>query len=165
MMLPVTITLRQLLQETWMKKLDWDEQLPDEIRVKAEKAIANTQNMYELPIPRCIFFKTSPSKIYIFCDASEKCYGACAYHVGGDEQAAQLMFARARLAPTKRITVPRLELLAALLGARMSDFVRRQMKCNNIMAFSDSQIVLSWIKNDFVKFVFSKTFSFKQQVS
>ena len=87
-----------------------------------------------------------------FCHVSEKGYGANVYirvPKGSDIFEVCLVISRARVAPLKRVSVPRLELLGALLGARPFKFVYKTLKLENKVSFwcwTDSTIVLSWIK-------------------
>jgi hypothetical protein len=61
------------------------------------------------------------------------------------------VISRARVAPLKRVTLPRLELLGALLAARLLITVRRALRCpenTSISCWTDSMVVLGWIKGD-----------------
>ena len=84
-------------------------------------------------------------------DASTKAYGATVYLSQGD--ATGLAIAKTRVAPLKELTLPCLELMAALLGARLTTFVHHVHELDDevIIAervlWSDSQIVLSWLQS------------------
>jgi len=58
--------------------------------------------------------------------------------------------ARSRLAPLKRPTIPQMELLASVIGARLTSFVRETLNLNRIPSFlwSDSTTSLAWIKGN-----------------
>jgi len=62
----------------------------------------------------------------------------------------KLLMARSRLAPLKRPTIPRMELLASVIGARLSSFVREALNLDRIPSFlwSDSTTALAWIKGN-----------------
>ena len=72
------------------------------------------------------------------------------YHVS-------LCAARSRVAPIKKVSLPRLELLSALVCARLTEFVQTSLKLGNVKRFcyTDSQVTLFWIKGDALRF---KTF-------
>ncbi|XP_035208111.1 uncharacterized protein LOC118182826 [Stegodyphus dumicola] len=59
----------------------------------------------------------------------------------------QLLQAKSRITPTKTITIPRLELMAATIGARLFSSVKQALKLPNIKTYfwTDSSTVLVWI--------------------
>ncbi|GBP12586.1 hypothetical protein EVAR_10249_1 [Eumeta japonica] len=72
------------------------------------------------------------TQIHIFTDASEKAYGACAYirTVTHDSVEVHLLAAKSKVAPLKPMTMPRLELCAALLGTRLYTKIKKSMTMN-----------------------------------
>ena len=70
------------------------------------------------------------SVITVFCDASKYAYAATVYlHQQTSGMCINnLIFLKARLAPNQEISIPRLELLAALIGVRCIKFVERELK-------------------------------------
>lgn len=59
-------------------------------------------------------------KLHVSCDASERAYSAVAYLQGetrDGEMTVSLVASKSRVAPLKRMTLPRLELMGALIGA------------------------------------------------
>ena len=66
--------------------------------------------------------------------------------------------ARSRVAPVKELTLPQLELMAAVIGARLGKHVQNVLECTNVTFWSDSQIVLQWLKTSkpLKKFVSSR---------
>ena len=62
-----------------------------------------------------------------------------------------LVFSKARVAPLKPLTLPRLELLAALMCARLLEFVRDALQLPSDVSstcWTDSTVVLAWVKSD-----------------
>ena len=57
--------------------------------------------------------------------------------------------AKTQVAPLKELTIPRLELMAVLVASRLTNFVTNAIPVPNLSVFmwSDSQIVLHWIKS------------------
>ena len=53
-----------------------------------------------------------------------------------------------KVAPVKKLTIPKLELLAAVLGTRMLMHLKENIPFNNATLWSDSQIVLNWLNSD-----------------
>lgn len=60
--------------------------------------------------------------LHVFCDVSERAYGAVAYLQSIDEQGhvhTTFVLARSCVAPKKQLSMPRLELSAALTGSQL----------------------------------------------
>ena len=92
-------------------------------------------------------------ELLCFTDASEKAFGCCVYVsvTKNGMTKLSLVTSRVRVAPLKHMTLPRLELLGALLGARMLSFVKTSLLLPMdvpYVCFTDSTIVLHWIKAD-----------------
>ena len=90
-------------------------------------------------------------EFFVFVHASEKAYGTCIYLKGTGDNGSQvrLVTSKVRVAPLKRVTLPRLELLSALLGARLLKFVRESLEVpleTPYFCFTDSKIAQAWIK-------------------
>ncbi|XP_062606697.1 uncharacterized protein LOC134268454 [Saccostrea cucullata] len=133
------------IQELWKKNLEWDQKLPKELADKWIEIAQNTENATSLEIPRmCIRENPSETTVHIFSDASMKAYGACAYIVSGDQSS--LIMAKNRVAPLKTLTIPKLELMGALLRARLLEFIKKNIQFSDAVLWTDSQIVLSWLE-------------------
>ena len=61
---------------------------------------------------------------------------------------------KARVTPLKPVMIPRLELMAALLSVRVSASLREELEYDQIteVFYTDSQVVLGYIKNDARRF-------------
>ncbi|GFX25076.1 integrase catalytic domain-containing protein [Trichonephila clavipes] len=105
-------------------------------------------------IPRCILLPaTIRIEIHGFSDASERAYAAVVYikcfNESGQSQT-RLLCSKSRVAPLKTLTIPRLELSAALLLSRLVKKVVPilQLPINKIWMWTDSTIALAWIKTE-----------------
>ena len=90
----------------------------------------------------------------MFCDSSQLAYGAVAYLRGTTPKSGTkctFVMSKSKVAPIKPQTMPRLELLAAVLGAELSKYLSNtilpKFHTSQIILWSDSQIVLSWISS------------------
>jgi hypothetical protein len=149
---PVMVQSKILMQTLWKITAGWDDTLPDEIQSIWIKFKKDLKNIDQISIPRCIIPQV-PSSIDLigFCDASEKAYGAVVYlrvHIG-ESRHVSIISSKTRVAPAKQISLPRLELSGALLLAELMTSVRNSIKIdfNSITAWSDSTVVLAWIKS------------------
>ncbi|GFY36755.1 uncharacterized protein TNCV_2567171 [Trichonephila clavipes] len=88
-------------------------------------------------------------QIVIFCDSSERAYGAiaCIRYKTNSDFHANFVSSKARVAPLKKLSLPRLELLATLIGGRLLETLRKVFKfTNNYIMSSDSTVAPSWIR-------------------
>lgn len=154
MLAPIITVAKLIMQSLWVDKLPWDEPVSTKLHDAWTNFRNDLQNISNLKIPRHILCrKASNIQLHIFCDSSERAYGACVYvrSVSTEgEIVLRLVCAKSRVAPLRKLTIPRLELLGALLGAKLAKRVTTalQLKIDNYYYWSDSTIVLSWIKSD-----------------
>lgn len=88
-----------------------------------------------------------------FCDASERAYGACLYIQSENQEGhrtAVLLSSKSRVAPVKKITLPRLELCGAVLLTRLIQASTKALntRFEEIRAWTDFMIVLAWITKE-----------------
>ena len=103
-------------------------------------------------IPRCYLNKGTPTvfELYGFSDASENAYAAVVYlRITDTFGRTQISFvlSKAKVAPIKTLTIPRLELCGAYLLAQLLFYIKNvfHMPLNSVYAWTDSTIVLSWL--------------------
>jgi hypothetical protein len=151
---PVIVKAKILIQEMWALKLDWDDPLPIHIREKWMKLSDQLHMLNTLQIPRKIISNAQNQvELHGFCDSSMAAYGACIYIRTCDETNntynTELLCSRSRVAPLKIITLPRLELCAAVLLARMVNKILStlNLEFKSVFLWTDSSIVLSWLNS------------------
>lgn len=148
---PVVILAKIQLQELWVAGLDWDETVPQQIDEKWRNYRRTLHNLESIGIPRYVGlgFEDAKYQMHGFCDASEKAYAAavylrCVFQTG--QVKVNLLVAKSRVAPTRTITIPKLELCGALLLANLMAKVNSALKMQLEMhAWTDSMITLAWI--------------------
>jgi hypothetical protein len=117
-----------------------------------EHLVSTLPHLAHLCVPRWIgVVNRCISQIRVFCDASERAYGAVLYvrSCTIDNNVVHLACSKNRLAPVK-VTLPRLELLTALVGVRLLHY-SCQATCLDISEatlWTDSTVALGWIRQD-----------------
>lgn len=151
---PITFFIKYLMQKLWVLGLDWDDQPPSEIlriwtRYKNELKLLSKFN-----ISRHIDINFTDSlELHGFSDASERGFGASVYLRTCHHEKYSIYFicAKSRVAPLRTISIPRLELCAAVLLSELLEFVittyKNKIEFNKIYAWTDSTVCLSWIKS------------------
>ena len=86
-----------------------------------------------------------------FCDASKSAYAAAVYLKSTYNSVVHcnLLISKSRVAPMKSLTIPRLELLGAVLLVRLMSTVKSCLSnwnITNVSYFSDSMNVIYWIR-------------------
>jgi hypothetical protein len=151
---PFTIQSKVLLQRLWAQKdkYDWDTQLPEEIVNAWLDWLKGVFELDKIEIPRFLKVRLDSSNIQVhtFVDASHDVYSCVCYirvtQREGDIDV-QLICSKARVTPLKAETVPRLELMACLLGARLAASVVHGLEIqeSEVFYWTDSMTCLSWI--------------------
>lgn len=152
---PVIVVAKLIMQKLWVANLEWDDKLNDDLLSEWTNFMHNISKLSTLQIPRYIFCAKTIKYIELhgFSDASLKAYGACAYIrtiYTDNSVTSNLIASKSRVAPLKSITLPRLELCAALLLSnlinKLKEVFRNKFNFSSINLFSDSQITLAWLK-------------------
>ncbi|XP_075152088.1 uncharacterized protein LOC142226096 [Haematobia irritans] len=152
----VVIGSKILLQEMWGRKIDWNSPIPLDIYEKWYEWYTGLVDIQEIRIPRCYGYRTdngdSHVELHIFVDASEIAFATVAYWRISNDMETRLIFVagKARCAPIKQLSVPRLELQSAVLGVRLKDSIisSHDMKPMIVTFWSDSKTVIRWIQSD-----------------
>lgn len=118
----------------------------------------------DILFPRCYLPPSAPdsaatleSHLHVFCDASEHVYGAVAYLQSTDKHGhihVSFIMARSRIAPKRQLSIPRLELCAALSGAQLANLLSSELSIpiQSVTLWTDSTTVLSWLTSDSCRF-------------
>ncbi|XP_043264286.1 uncharacterized protein LOC122404416, partial [Colletes gigas] len=155
-LVPFTIKSKILMQKIWRSGIGWDEPLRDEENIGWLSWLRTLHVVNESRVPRCLVTTVSGhllAQLHVFCDASLEAYAAAAYiRIEGENPPSStiLIMAKSRVAPLKPLSVPRLELQAALLAARLANTITEELdiEFHRRFLWSDSATVLRWIKGE-----------------
>lgn len=153
---PVIVRAKLFMQQLWQLKIGWDEPVSDNFLNSWLHFYNQLSLIKKLEIPRYALVENFDYiEMHVFTDASQNAFGTCIYFrsinsIG--QIRVNLLCSKSRVAPLKVISLPRLELCAALLGAQLSRTVLEAMNnvinINKIIYWCDSTIVLAWISSE-----------------
>lgn len=152
---PGVLPVKIILQRTWIHKMKWDEILPVDEQDQFKKWFTEIAEIGKIRIPRVITGGNENRdlwELHSFSDSSKVAYGSVLYLKTGEDDhvSVQLLSAKSRVAPMKKMTIPRLELLSCLIGARLTQSVKSALSLEKIKTFywSDSSTALAWIRRN-----------------
>ncbi|KHJ42493.1 Pao retrotransposon peptidase [Trichuris suis] len=149
---PVVIAAQMLVQDIWKTRCDWDEVPAEPLLTRWQHWARNLLQLDNITFPRRLCSQVDDVTAHIFCDASESAYGAVAHLRStsrNKEATVGLAFAKVRVAPVRRLSVPRLELLAAVVAVRIARLLIRELHIlkEKISFWTDSNVVLCWLSS------------------
>ncbi|XP_065102634.1 uncharacterized protein [Paramisgurnus dabryanus] len=155
---PFTTRAKVLIQKFWTKPRNWDDpNLPANLLEQWNLWERELPNLSKIKLPRCYLppnfaVETSRFNLHVFGDASEAAYGSVAYLLieQNGEVHTSFVMARSRVAPKRQLSIPRLELCAALTSAQLARFLQQELSIvvENVTLWTDSTTVLTWINSE-----------------
>ncbi|XP_062715583.1 uncharacterized protein LOC134291618 [Aedes albopictus] len=146
-----------LIQDIWARGTDWDAVIPDDLYDRWQRWTTLFSKLEQLRIPRCYFGSEIPEnynnlQIHVFCDSSEEAFACAAYLRLEVKDVIQVVLigSKTKVAPLKTVSIPRLELKAAVLGTRLLETLQsyHSLPISQRFMWSDSSTVISWIRSD-----------------
>lgn len=122
---PITAQAKILFQTLWLRKIGWDDTLPEPIIERYNNFMGNLQRCADFNIERALSTQFSGARfeLHTLCDASMEIYGTVMYlrTIFDDKADARLIVAKARVVPIKnKWSIHRYELMGALMAARIA---------------------------------------------
>ena len=153
---PLMLPGKRILQELCKADVDWDDLIPDEYVYRWERWRSKLFKLESLSIDRCLkptsFGTVVDCQIHNFSDASSIGYGHVSYLRQVDDQGkihCAFLMGKARVAPLKPITIPRLELTAATTSAKLGTKIAQELDLTSSSTFwTDSTTVIKYITNE-----------------
>lgn len=162
---PSTLLPKMMLQKAWIKEKKWDEAWDEGETAEFRIWVEELAMVSKIQIPRfafrpfgCAGQEEEGFQLHLFCDASNGGYAAVAFIRIENDSGVEIQFlmARSRVSPlekkkkSKKVTIPRLELLACVIGARLKLGICEALDLSDVSIhlWSDSTTALAWIERD-----------------
>jgi hypothetical protein len=156
MVCPVLLPTKLLLQDLNKQGYGWDQELSEDLIRRYRVCKASLPTLGSIRIPRCLkpinAVSTEHPELHLFSDASESGYGAVAYLrflLQDGTYRCSFLLGKSRVAPTKIVSIPRLELNAAVLAVKIARFIHGSMRLcvSRTIFWTDSMTVIYYILN------------------
>ena len=132
---PFVLSGKIILQQMCREDVTWNQSLHVHLIPRWKLWLHNLTQLSTVIIPRCFvipqFGKVVRRELHHFSDASTMGYGQCTYLKQINEHGdicCSFVIGKARVTPLKMITIPRLELTAALLSIKISKLLKTAFK-------------------------------------
>lgn len=156
---PIILVAKQIVQSFCKLKLSWDEKISQDITCTWEKWLDSLHLLDTFHVDWSFFPKSfdevTSAQLHHFCDASEVGYGAVSYLQLTnlkDEVHVSFAFGKAKVAPIKCTTIPRLELAADALDLRLLNAEKRVAvligRVHVLVRQHDSSAIHCWHKQN-----------------
>ena len=174
---PVMLSSKLLLQELCREGFSWDDPISESHRARWKCWVDSLPQIEKLQIKRCFkpkgFERPVCVQLHYFSDASQLAYGACSYLRLVNENGfvhCSFLIGKSRLAPLKTVSIPRLELTAAVLAVKLDSMLRKEQKVEITATtfWCDSTAVLQILANStkrFPTFVANRIATIERMVS
>ena len=158
---PSVMKGKLLLQELCRQKVEWDEVLGEREKEQWDRWLEDLSRLKELRIERCFkpknFGEVKDAQLHLFSDGSRMGYGAvaCLRVVDvNDNIHVTFIIGRARVAPINEISIPRLELTAAVISVKLSKMIQGELdfRGDSVTYWTDCTSVLKCIYNEKKRF-------------
>nr|XP_029712150.1 uncharacterized protein LOC115257038 [Aedes albopictus] len=128
---PTIVMAKLVMQKLWELRVDWDANPPGELTNHWLSLVQHLSVLNHFQVPRRVIGVCKPLRTYLhgYSDASERAMGACVYVRTVDDAvniSSRLLCSKSKIAPigNNRTTLPRLELCASVLLARLISNVK-----------------------------------------
>ena len=147
---------RKFLQATTVEEVDWDAPLPSNFKEEWDQWVSQLPEVSILKLRRCFhpdgFGEAIRRELHVFADASKDSIGHVIYLRQFNESrevAVAFVLGSSRVAPKGAVSIPRLELCAAVCAVDSSSYLLSEidLDIDDVYYYSDSQIVLGYIRN------------------
>ncbi len=157
---PLTFPAKHILQELCRQNIRWDDELPEVYAQTWKQWWQDLPKVWEFKVNRYLvpkdFENLKMAQMHHFCDASDIGYGTVSYLrlTSSNKVHVTFIMGKARVAPLKVMTTPRMEITAAVLAVRMDKILSEElhMELAQSLFWTDSMTILRYIRNESRRF-------------
>ena len=158
---PVILNGKQILQLLCHQNVNWDDPIPTDILPLWEKWRTELPLSEKLKFPRSLkpaeFGDPVNTETHSLSDASDNGIRQISYVRminQRNEVHVSFLMEKSRVAPIKPISIPRLELTAAVVSVNVTRMLKSELDVDNVQCYyyTDSEIVIGYINNDARRF-------------
>lgn len=131
---PVVLSAKKILRDLCRRALSWDDIIPESVATEWISWLQELCFLENFNIMRCLkpldFRETATAQLHHFCDASQDGYGVVTYLLSHNAHAQvhpAFIMGKARVAPLKSVTIPRMELIAATMASQIDVLWRKEL--------------------------------------
>ena len=150
---PYLLPGTRLLQEICAVVKEWDSPILHDLLKKWQRWLTGLPCLERLEIPRCYCAdEVNTYELHTFCDSSESGLGSVSYLRMISDKGVHVAFVmgKDKVVPRRTtLTIPKLELIAAALGAKMHWQIKHSIKLKlaECYLYTDSTVVMDWLRN------------------
>ena len=158
---PVILPAKSLLQSLCKRKYGWDKEISEEDSAAWHGWLKELVSLRAVSVPRCFkppeFGAVVNVQLHHFSDASKYGYSAASYLRIVDNNGAihcSFVLGKSRVTPLKVVSIPRLELTAAVVAVKSNCLIRNELEypIHDTTYWTDSTVVLQYIRNESRRF-------------
>jgi len=140
---PATLNAKLFIQQLWKQEKDWDETFSQSHQQDWNKIYESLTPLSSQPLPRYIGRDNKTVLLHRrLCQSLFSC--SIPLFFSKRKATVKLVFSKARVAPAKRLSIPKLELLGVLIGTRCLNYITQQLQLSVVerLLWTDSQCIL-----------------------
>ncbi|XP_071842043.1 uncharacterized protein [Apostichopus japonicus] len=156
---PFIVRGKIIIQELWAAGLEWDEPVVGDLAGKVDRWFKEISILINVQLPRCLRLDEAMEfmSLHCFVDASQEAYGGVVYAITKYKSGhieSRFVASKTRVVPLSATSVPRLELIAAVLGLGLAISIvgALELSIRDVTFWSDSMNVLWWVCRQSRKF-------------
>ena len=148
---PFTMRMRMLLKSIWIRfGQSWDEKIADDDKQVFLDWMTEMQTIKNTPHPRNYFSDNLKNvQLHLFSDVSLEAMCIVSYFRAEVNDGVEVSFVlgKSRIAPIKQLSIPRLELQAAVYSVRLRTLIVQEhdLRIDSVTHWTDSVTVLQWL--------------------